>query len=380
MFLVTALEMSGQNAGEYNASLASDTVPVSLSPGESRTVSVGLEPASFGQKFATLSVQTNDTRQPVAKVGLSNTETTFEVNYGSVNVTYFNPSSGPEPTVNVDDGLQGRNATLRAVNSDVNAENKDNYTLSYTFDSPGEVPTGEALNESTGTPLRYVEATTTNVTDPEFNESTIQMTASKAALAAQDTTPENVTIYHDGNDNGTYEALETELLFETQQGYVYEATTQSYSTLVIAGDAPESGDSDNNDDNNDDSNDDSNDDNDQDADEDDDDTSSTGSSGGGVSSPPEEDPETDSTEEPEEDGDADEESETDTTEESEEDDDDTAGTDSAEGSEEESDTTETDSTEEPTDEPAELPGFGVGIALIALLAAALLVKRWNTGS
>ena len=372
MFLVTALEMSGQNAGEYNASLASDTVPVSLSPGESRTVSVGLEPASFGQKFATLSVQTNDTRQPVAKVGLSNTETTFEVNYGSVNVTYFNPSSGPEPTVNVDDGLQGRNATLRAVNSDVNAENKDNYTLSYTFDSPGEVPTGEALNESTGTPLRYVEATTTNVTDPEFNESTIQMTASKAALAAQDTTPENVTIYHDGNDNGTYEALETELLFETQQGYVYEATTQSYSTLVIAGDAPESGDSDNNEDNNED--------NDQDADEDDDDTSSTGSSGGGVSSPPEEDPETDSTEEPEEDGDADEESETDTTEESEEDDDDTAGTDSAEGSEEESDTTETDSTEEPTDEPAELPGFGVGIALIALLAAALLVKRWNTGS
>jgi len=31
--------------------------------------------------------------------------------------------------------------------------------------------------------------------------------------------------------------------------------------------------------------------------------------------------------------------------------------------------------ETPVDEPADLPGFGVGVALVALLAAALLARR-----
>jgi len=233
---ITGLGLSGANADEYGASLSETTLPVSLAPGQSTIMNVSLTPASLEKKFATASIQTDDPRQPVQKIGMSNSETIYRVDYGSVAVQYINPTRRSEPTVDVDRGLQNRNATLTQTSADVNT--MSDYALNYTFGTtPSEIGGAPALRESgtTDIPIQYMNATTT-AEAADFNESTFQIEVSKAVLATQDTTPENVTIYHEVGDS--YEPLETTRLFETKQGYIYEVTTDSYSAFAV-GAAPD---------------------------------------------------------------------------------------------------------------------------------------------
>ena len=228
---VTALTVSGSNADAYEARLADTEPPASLVPGESTTVNLSLTPTTEDRQFSTVTVETNDSRQPAVKIGVSNTETVYTVDYGSVDVEYINPTPGQEPTVDVDRGLRGQNATLTRTVSDVNTTR--DYNLNYTFgDRPSAVGQTTALQEeqSNMTAVRYMNATTTAPAG-EFNDSIFRMEVSKAVLAQQNATPENVTIYHE-TDTG-YEPLETTRLFETTQGHVYEVTTDSYSVFAV---------------------------------------------------------------------------------------------------------------------------------------------------
>ena len=224
---VTGVELSGSDADEYGAVLTGGEAPITLTPGGETTVNVSLAPESFDRKFATLSVQTEDPRQPAQKVGLSNAETVYTVEYGSVNVQYINPTSGQEPTVDVDRGLHGQNATVTSTTSDV--DRTEDYQLDYEFGTAAAEAGGQTALDAE-TPVQYINATTTAQTG-EFNDSTIQIEVSKAVLASQNTTPENVTIYHEDGDG--YEPLETTRLFETRQGQVYEVTTDSYSLFAV---------------------------------------------------------------------------------------------------------------------------------------------------
>jgi hypothetical protein len=231
---ITAVEVSGTDAGDYTVGLNGSETPATLEPGETATVDVSLRPTSPGQKFATLSVSTNDTRQPVKKTGLSNTETVYRVDYGSVNVSYINPTAGVEPTVDVDEGLRGRNASLQTVSSNVSTT--ADYTLNYTFGSTASAVSHSTeldagVSETNLTALRYINATT-SAAAADFSDSTFRIEVGKAALAEQDVTPENVSIFHE-TDSGYESLADTELLFETTQGYVYEVTTDSYSVFAV---------------------------------------------------------------------------------------------------------------------------------------------------
>jgi PGF-pre-PGF domain-containing protein len=224
---VTDVSVSGADSQAYDATLTGST-PVTLTPGDSERVEVELTPESTGAKYATLSVQTNDTRQPVKKVGLSNTDTVYSVEYGSVNVTYFNPTNGAEPTVDVDTGFQDRNASLTAVGSTVNTS-REQYRLAYTYSTTVQDSLAGSVDDAKA--VQYIDATTT-ATPENFSNSTFEIAVSKAALAATNTTPENVTVYHK-TDSG-YEPLSTTRLFETSQGHVYEVTTDSYSIFAVS--------------------------------------------------------------------------------------------------------------------------------------------------
>ena len=223
---ITGVALSGRNTGEYEATLTEGGSPISLAPGEETTVNVSLTPDTFDRKFATLSVQTTDPRQPVQKVGISNTQTVYIVDYGSVDVQYLNPTAGQEPTVDVDRGLRGQNATLTSTTANVNTTS--NYGLNYTFGATAsDVGNQNALQN--GTAVRYINATT-DAPSNNFS-STFQIEVSKAVIASQNATPDNITIYHE--DGSDYEPLETTRLFETTQGHVYEVTTDSYSVFAV---------------------------------------------------------------------------------------------------------------------------------------------------
>ncbi|WP_253736947.1 choice-of-anchor D domain-containing protein [Halohasta salina] len=267
---ITDLEVSGADGGDYTASLSGASTPASLAPGESVTVNVNLTPSSFDQKYATLSVKTDDSRETVRKIGLSNTETIYSVSYGSINVQYINPTEGTEPTVDVDRGFRGRNATLRSVNSNVSTT--QDYSLNYTFGGdPTEVGHDEALNDSDAdgnvTAVQYINATT-SADESKFSDSTFEVAVSKATLARGNVDPGNVTIYHENGDS--YDARETELLYETTRGYVYEVTTDSYSVFAVGHPETAEQTTETNDENNDKNNDETTDD------------GSTGGSGGGA--------------------------------------------------------------------------------------------------
>lgn len=260
---IEALRVSGQDAGTYSATRTGDKI---LADGESTTVRVGLTPDDLDRQFGTLTVETNSTRQPVRKVGLSNDETTYRVNYGSVNVTYENPVNGQEPTADVDAGFEDRNATLTSVSANVSTATgtPNDYTLAYEYgtspsDAAGATPVPELglstteSNESNTTDIadvQYISAETggaAEIDTDNANKSTFRIEVSKATIAEQNATNEsvvvnetNVNIYHE-NETGTgYEQpAEQELLFETTQGYVYEVTTDSYSVFAVGVAEPE---------------------------------------------------------------------------------------------------------------------------------------------
>jgi len=260
---IEALRISGRDASTYSATRTGDAI---LADGESTTVRVDLTPDDLDRQFGTLTVETNSTRQPVRKVGLSNDETTYRVNYGSVNVTYENPVNGQEPTADVDAGFESRNATLTSVSANVSAETgtPDDYTLAYEYgtspsDAAGATPVPELglntteSNETNTTDIadvQYISAETAGAAEIDTdnsNKSTFRIEVSKATIAEQNATNEsvvinetNVNIYHE-NETGTgYEQpAEQGLLFETTQGYVYEVTTDSYSVFAVGVAEPE---------------------------------------------------------------------------------------------------------------------------------------------
>ena len=228
---VTGVSVSGRDAGAYEAALSDGDLPRTLAPGESATATVRLTPTSPGQKFATLTVQTADPRQSVSKVGVSNTDTVYAVEYGSIDVQYINPTPGQPLAVNVDQGLAAANATLVSTSSVVNTS--DDYAVNYTFGvTPSAVGADTSLQAARDgeVAVQYLDATTT-AQPAQFDESTLQIEVSKAAIAAQNSAPENVTVYR-ANDDG-YEPIDTTLLFETTRGYVYEVTTGSYSVFAV---------------------------------------------------------------------------------------------------------------------------------------------------
>jgi hypothetical protein len=131
-------------------------------------------------------------------------------------------------------------------------EKTKDYYLNYTFGgSPSAA--GAAFDTSldngdtNATALQYMNAETTASTS-NFTDSTYRMKVSKAALTQQNAsnnnvtiTEENVTIYHENqtSDGVTYEPLETELLYETTRGYVYEVTAESYSVFAVGVPGPD---------------------------------------------------------------------------------------------------------------------------------------------
>ncbi|CAJ51327.1 probable secreted glycoprotein Hmu2 [Haloquadratum walsbyi DSM 16790] len=228
---ITGVSISGRDAGAYDITLSDSDLPRTLAPGESATANVRLTPASPGQKFATLTVQTADPRQSVSKVGLSNTDTVYAVEYGSIDVQYINPTPGQSLAINVDQGLRAANATLVSTSSVVNTS--DDYAVNYTFGvTPSAVGADASLQEAREgeVAVQYLDATTT-AQPAQFDESTLQIEVSKTAIAAQNASPENVTVYRE--NDGRYEPIDTTLLFETTRGYVYEVTTGSYSVFVV---------------------------------------------------------------------------------------------------------------------------------------------------
>jgi uncharacterized FlaG/YvyC family protein len=217
------VSITGTDSDEFD--VLSGPAEGTLAPGENVTIDVGLTPESVGDKLAAVHVQTNDSRDPMTIVGLSNTETIYRVTFGSVHVTYLNPVPGRQPTVDVNRGLRGRNASLRGVTGAANTTS--DYTIHFQSQSTPYQSAG-ALEAETY-PLEYLDITTT--AGREFENLTYRVTVSKAALASVNASPDEVTIYHESS--GGYEPLETDLRYETQRGYVLETTATDLSVFAI---------------------------------------------------------------------------------------------------------------------------------------------------
>jgi PGF-pre-PGF domain-containing protein len=246
---ITDLSIGGPDSSVYSAELnGSRATPYTLEPGDSVEINVSTTSTSPAREFGTLTVETNDTRQAITKIGLSDTRTTFGVEFGSVNVSYTNPESDfTEPTINVDAGFNDRNTTLTSVNANVtnvSTSEVPDYSLDYTYNDTVPNQSLGALNDSLNsqnvTSVQYLNATTT-ASEQNFSESTFQVEVSKTTLAREgilgdrNALRNNVTIYHENTSSstGNYSAETTELLYETTQGYVYEVTTKSYSVFAV---------------------------------------------------------------------------------------------------------------------------------------------------
>jgi PGF-pre-PGF domain-containing protein len=88
------------------------------------------------------------------------------------------------------------------------------------------------VHEITGKVYQYLEITTNNIEDDNIEEASIQFEVSKSWINENNIDSTTVKLYR---YTTTWEALDTTLVNETTDSYVYEATTPGFSTFAIGG-------------------------------------------------------------------------------------------------------------------------------------------------
>jgi PGF-pre-PGF domain-containing protein/PGF-CTERM protein len=226
---VTELSVSGPQSDAY--AVNDSALPLSLTPGGSATVPVTFSPDSPvpPQKFGTLTVLTQDPREPGEAVFLSNSDLRIQVRFGSVFLNYSNTLSDVPYTVNVSRG-RTLNASLETVTAARTGGTEDFSVSILTNESAFE---NEVGNESLVT-FQYLDAST-NLSESNFKNSTLEFQVKKSTLSAYGLSPSDVTLRRYNETTSTYEVIETQPVRETRTSRIFTATTQQFSEFAITG-------------------------------------------------------------------------------------------------------------------------------------------------
>ena len=209
--------------------------PVTLAPGEGRDVTVSFETADPGARFAMLHVLSDDPDEPQTNVWVTNTRTVGDVSPSRVlaektlvNATVRNATAGTTQSLNLswpltrDDGL--------AVDAlSFVPERGGNVTLSVATNASrfGDVP---AFAPDDGTePAGFVHVEH-DIANEDVRNVTFDLRVRKDLLAGNETGPEDVAFYR--HAGGTWTELPTRVVGEGDTHYFLEARAPGLSDFA----------------------------------------------------------------------------------------------------------------------------------------------------
>ena len=209
--------------------------PITLAPGEGRDVTVSLENADSGPRFAMLHVLSDDPDEPQTNVWVTNTRTVGDVSPSRVlaektlvNATVRNATAGTTQSLNLswpltrDDGL--------AVDAlSFVPERGGNVTLSVATNASrfGDVP-AFALADGTE-PAGFVHVDH-DIANEDVRNVTFDLRVRKDLLAGNETGPEDVAFYR--YEAGTWTELPTRVAGEGDTHYFFEARAPGLSDFA----------------------------------------------------------------------------------------------------------------------------------------------------
>jgi len=209
--------------------------PVTLAPGEGRDVTVSFEAADSGPRFAMLHVLSDDPDEPQTNVWVTNTRTVGDVSPSRVlaektlvNATVRNATAGTTQSLNLswpltrDDGL--------AVDAlSFVPERGGNVTLSVATNASrfGDVPAFALADGTEPAGFVHVEH---DIANEEVRNVTFDLRVRKDLLAGNETGPEDVAFYR--HEAGTWTELPTRVVGEGDTHYFFEARAPGLSDFA----------------------------------------------------------------------------------------------------------------------------------------------------
>jgi PGF-pre-PGF domain-containing protein len=180
-------------------------------------------------------VETNDPRQSVESVSLSNSRTVAVVEYGSVTFGY-NGVTGTDPRFK-----SSNDPSTGVIGIDPRLNSVTDFELQLSTRSAAAGPELGDSSDVAATPIRYLEIDNTDITESEHDETTVQFRVSKATISNLGSTEDGTTLYQ--YDGSRYDDLSTTRIpgDDTATEFAYQATLDSFADLVIAAGQPDLG-------------------------------------------------------------------------------------------------------------------------------------------
>lgn len=241
---ITRSAIVGPDASAYE--IASGSPPFTLTPGETATVTVEINPQNPGRKFGRLRLFTTDPATPQLDVFLSNSQTVIDVETNAGNGT-----TGPGATVTVRNApnnttLPANVSTSETLTGDVGVQNLNvttkeagNFSVNFTqADAPParNAPNFSAPNETNVSPVKYVRVNKT-ITDDEISNATFTLRVSKVQVEESGTDPSEISLYR--FVDGSWVELDGTLVRETTTHYVYSVETPGFSDFAAGAKKPQ---------------------------------------------------------------------------------------------------------------------------------------------
>jgi PGF-pre-PGF domain-containing protein len=180
-------------------------------------------------------VETNDPRQSVESVSLSNSRTVAVVEYGSVTFDY-NGVAGTDPKFK-----SSNDPSTGVIGIDPRLNSVTDFELQLSTRSAAAGPELGDSSDVAATPIRYLGIDNTDITASEHDETTVQFHVSKATISNLGSTEDGITLYQ--YDGSQYDDLSTTRIpgDDTATEFAYQATFDSFNDLVIAAGPPDLG-------------------------------------------------------------------------------------------------------------------------------------------
>ncbi len=209
--------------------------PITVAPGENRTVTVSFTPTDGSPRFATLHVLSNDTNAPQVNVWLTNTETVANVspsrlvgNLTLVNSTIQNAEANTTQSLNISWPLTRDDLVAVDALSFV-PERSGDFAVNVTK-SQRQFGGMAAFNLSDGTESAAFVQIDHTIENEDVRNVTVKFRVRKDRLADNETGPEDVSLYR--YQGGVWRELSTQLVSEGDTHYFFEAQSPGLSDFT----------------------------------------------------------------------------------------------------------------------------------------------------
>jgi PGF-CTERM protein len=249
---LTSLETVGANPGAF--SVVGDSAPITVPAGETRALTVQFAPSEAGSFSASLLVGSNDPDEGTTSIYLSNTRTTVEqstsqtqegttesdiqVDDAEENDTLtFAFSSGEDGAQTFRSGAAAAsalsqddsNVSLTVMNITVNRGGDFGLGVTSAERELGTTPAFELQSRNGTEPVGYLNVSHT-IADDNIDQVEFKHRVSKQKLAELDADVEDYALYR--HTGGEWVELDTTVVAETETAYVVEATSPGLSDFT----------------------------------------------------------------------------------------------------------------------------------------------------